>query len=221
MNDLAVVVYKAPFMLMALCYLGGMAVLVALVFWLGRLALGYGNTLSLRETIALWLIRVLAALAIVSLGRMIWLGPENKLTLLPEAATLLLLAALFLITQKQKGFIGLAVEISKCFVVVFSAIVGWAVSALVTILLFQIFSIFHAPPWMAMFTAGILWNVLAGGLYMHAYRKNRTGKLKFYQILWPVLLAYALVMIPGSLESTANSPKVREIMQASPRMQRA
>jgi hypothetical protein len=223
MEPVTEIAYQTPIILRALCYLGGMSVFLGTMFWLARLAFGFGNAFSLKETVGLWSARILAVLAMLSLGLMLtaWPGLANKLSILPEAATLVLLAALFLLTQKEKGFHGLFFETAKALGVAVLCLAGWAVSFALGVLMYYVAGLTQGPPWFPVFATGVLWVAAFSALYAYAHYKNRTGGLKFHQILWPLLLGFIFVMLPDLLEHLAHSPKVHEIMEAPPRLQRA
>jgi asparagine N-glycosylation enzyme membrane subunit Stt3 len=223
MDAVTEVAYQTPMILRALCYLGGMSVFLGTMYWLARLALGKGNVFTLKETVGLWSARILAVLAMLSLGLMLlsWPGLANKLSILPEAATLILLAALFLLTQKDKGFVGLLGEALKALGVTALCLAGWALSFALGVAMYYIAGLTQGPPWFPVFATGVLWLAGFSGLYAYAHHKNRTDGLKFHQVLWPLLLGFIFVMLPDLLEHLAHSPKVHEIMQAPPRLQRA
>ena len=204
-----------------------MALYSGTLYWLIRSTNDRHYHLSLRATAGAWLCRVIAACAILSLGRMAFTGellaaPQKAAA---EVAILLLLTALFLMTAKKR-FLNqmnvlrrrLPMEIVK---------VG-GVTTLCIGALMLIFSLWHfafyfvqEPIWVPTFVVGVLMLAPLFFLFPHARRSEMTESLRFYHLLLPILLSCVFFMLPDLIEHLGNSDKFMEFLHGSPRLQKA
>lgn len=223
MNDIDVF-FQVPLIFRALCYLGGMALFLSELVWLWRQSGpgATGKTRTLPGTAALWTLRLLAALAIVSLLAMLsGLRPvTHSYELFPELALLALIGAVFFLVCRKRGegarnaLKNLPREALKALGVLSAALAGWAVSIALGWSVFQGIAVFAAPPWVAIFIIGLLWNAPLIALFFKI--RNHESAPKFHDLLWPVLLAYLLIMLPDFAEHLANSDKIQDLLNAPP-----
>lgn len=228
--DSADTLYHAPVLLRMLCDLAGMSFYLATMFWLGRLAYGYGNALTLRQICTVWFLRVLAACVIVSVAAMIYSGRmvERPSRALPEMAFILLLLAAYLLAVKRDAY-GMAhilrshlpLEMARVAGVGLCCILGLVVAGLLWRVFFAANLFFHGPEWVAPFAAGAIFLGPVIPLFQRARSRSGGAGLKFYPILWPLMLCCFFILLPDLTEHLANSPKVAEFLSSRGRLQRA
>ena len=216
----AVDMFQAPLILRMLCYLAGMAVFLCEGIWLGRLAYGRGSVLSLRECVVLWCVRIVTATALLSLGGMLMQieALAGKVLLLPEIFIVLLAVAFYHMMFRRSGhhsFKALVraalAEILKIAGLLLLTVAGWAVLIALGWAMFLILQ-----PGFAIFIIGLLANGSLVFLYFRAVKREPGRTLEFQKLLWPVLLAYILLMLPDLTEQLGNSEKIRQMMDPSP-----
>ncbi|MCB1563439.1 MAG: hypothetical protein KDJ75_07690 [Alphaproteobacteria bacterium] len=223
MNDIETF-FQVPLIFRALCYLGGMALFLSELIWLWHQSRpgATSKTRTLPGTASLWSLRLLAALAIVSLLAMIsgFRSVEGFHEVFPELALLALIGCAFLLVRRGRGENAKAAlkdlprETLKALGVLGAALAGWAVSIALGWSVFQGLSLFAAPPWIAIFIIGLLWNGPLIALFFKI--RNHERAPKFQDLLWPVLLAYLLIMLPDFAEHLANSDKIQNLLNAPP-----
>ncbi len=222
--------YHAPLLFRTLSYLAGMSFYLATVTWLWRLAFGYGNMFTLRQTCVVWFLRVLAACVIVSIAAMIYSGRmvERPSRALPEMAFVLLLLAAYLLAEKRHAY-GLAhilknrlpLEMVRIAVVSLCCVLGLAAAVALWRAFFAANFLFHGPEWVPAFAAGLMFLGPVLPLFERARLRSGAAGLKFYPILWPLMLCCFFIMLPDFTEHLANSPKVAEFLSSRGRLQRA
>lgn len=210
--------FTAPIILHVLCYFGGMAVFLSTIFWLARKAYGYPVIYSLREIVGIWFLRMLTGCALFSLGYMVLIGAQEAY-ILPELSILFLVFALYLLSVKERPMnwrrvfmADLPREVLKIIYVFLFCVMAWVISLVFGWLVFNGINFLGGPLWLPIFMIGVVWNVPPLLLYLRASASSRLDGLKFHQILWPILLAYILLMFPEITEHVANNPKVHEIL---------
>lgn len=208
--DLSDAAFTAPLILRALCYMGGMAFFICALSWLGRLALGYGNSRTLSVATGLWAIRILTGMALLSLCSMIfsWRQIESPAHMLPEISILLLVFAYYKMTLRPGEWRREPLAVAGVFIF---CVAAWAASFGLGWLLFH-----FMPPTPGVLIVCLLWNGSLLGLYLYAVKTGRAGNVKFHNILWPVILAYMLFLLPDYAERLGNSAKIRALMNPSP-----
>jgi hypothetical protein len=219
-----------PLLLRGLCTLGGMSLYLATLAWLSRLAFGLGNILTLRQMSIIWLARVLAACTLASLSMMIYTGQvfADPVMAAPEIAILLLLAALYLLIEKRRflkrrhivtrrlpgEIISITGVTAACFAALF-VVAGFLQLAM------RVNSYVHGPDWAPVLAAGLLSLVPLAALTITARERDVTERLKFHQLLVPVLLACLLIMVPDIVAYLRSSPKVKELLHTHGQLQKA
>ncbi|GJL86216.1 MAG: hypothetical protein DHS20C02_19910 [Micavibrio sp.] len=230
MNE-AAISFQTPVILMGFCYLSGMAMFLAALFWQWRVYRGDMDIGTLRVTVGFWLLRILTAITLASLAYMMFTKPDSPMVLVPEISLLFFISALYMMARADKNLVGvlkdLPFELLKTVGVTFACLIGWAVSLALG---WSVFEVVGKLPGnvdgIAVVVIGLLWNAPLLLLYLGIQAKSKTGEvflpegLKFYKLLWPVLAAYILLVLPEFIELVANAPKIRDMMQAGPPLQR-
>lgn len=209
-------VFQVPFIFRALCYLGGMALFLSELTWLWFKAGGAkASERTLSANCGLWILRLLAAVSVLSL-LVTGFGARAAYEFFPEVSILLLLAVLHRLSSGNKPLekrASLLREGLMSFLVLGFSLLGWIISAALGWGIFQMTNFFLAPPWVAIFVMALLWNVSLVVLFLK--RKQQDKTLKFQGVLWPVLLAYFLIMLPDFVEHLGNSVKFQEMLKVS------
>ncbi len=224
MMDAPEIIYHVPVLLRGLCYLGGMALYLSTLYWLARMARHGDYNVSLRVTAFTWFCRIVAACAFISLVRMSLPGEllARPARAAPEAAILLLLTALFLMTARKR-FVRqihvlntrLPLEIIKL-----AGVTAFSLAGLLAAVCIWRVAVYVLPPDWAFFATGLLMLVPLVLLFLKAQRAEMTESLRFYHLLWPVLIACLFFMAPDLIELIANSPKFIEFLHGQPRLQK-
>ncbi len=223
--DTAEIAFQAPMIFRALCYLSAMGVFAAEIVWLFNRAYRDKNAGSLKECVTNWFMRILVACAFLSLAHMA-LGQReipHISMIFPELSILCLIGALSLLPIKERPLPWSDI-ISKrlpgglltVFIALLTCCALWTLAFATGWVAVTLLSYFGLPLWMPFFLAGILWNTPLVFLYLKAVGQERLNGLKFHELLWPVLLAYLLVMLPDIAEHIGNHPRVLQMMDPSP-----
>lgn len=200
---------------------------LAVLFWQWRLYSGEGSIGALGRTVNMWLLRILVAVTLGSLVFMVIQKPDNPVAFIPELSLLFLIAALYSMARADKSLArvlkDLPLELFKVIGVAIACLAGWALSLGLGWLVFTLVAKLPGnPDALAVVVIGLLWNAPLVLLYrgIQTKSKNVPDGMKFYKLLWPVLAAYLLIMLPEFIELVANAPKIQQMMQAGPPLQR-
>lgn len=112
----------------------------------------------------------------------------------------------------------------------FICIIGWIITFLVALGVFYFCQFITGNNLLnytiSAFVAGSMWNVPV--LFLYYKIRNLRGdepimlkNVKFHDLLWPVLLAYALLILPLLIQDVANSKGYKEMLEAKPRLRKA
>lgn len=221
---------EIPLLLRGLCTLGGMSIYLAVLLWTVRQTFGIDGAMTLRQMVAVWFVRVLAACTLASLSIMIYSGKAAAQPHIaaPEIAILILLFALYLLIEKRRFlkrrhiiFQRLPQEIVKITGVTALSFAGLFVLLGFSLLAIKINVVVSAPEWVPMFLVGVLAIIPLIGLCIMAKERGAVDGPQFQQLLPYLLLACFLIMVPDIVVELKKSPEVHEMMHARPRLQRA
>lgn len=227
--DATETVYTVPHLFRILCYMGGMSMFMATVFWLWRRAYGRVNAYeSLRRINLVWFVRIIAALALFSVAFTVLSGKfaMGPAYFLPELSLLVLIFALYIVSTRRRPlewreiFIRrLPAEILKITGVVALTLLAWAVSLGLGWGMLRGVEMAGGPLWVPAMTVIALWLVLLVGLYKKAPQEE--GGIRLGHVFLALVPVCLVIMLPDFIEHLAENPKIDELINAPPRPQKA
>ncbi|MCB9977011.1 MAG: hypothetical protein H6858_05400 [Rhodospirillales bacterium] len=222
--------YLPPFF-SAFCVLAAMTMVVAPIVWVRRCYSARPPAHDLGREVFILQFRLLAAVLflsfILNLVRLAVTGGSVHLSfynLLPELLLLGFMGWRYLKhTQDTKGAPGtrLLTEAGRILRVFALCLLGWAVTFAVGLIVLQVsLPVTHDPEASmvaAGFAAGTSWVLAVTVAYY--YRRpaleslpEQAKRYKSYDLLWPVMLAYILLLAPMLMQEIGNSDKFHEMM---------
>lgn len=224
--------YHTPTLLYLICVMSAMSFVVCAYRWLWQANRGAASVSGNTFEISVWRGQVLSFLFVMILSILIGLYDfyvyAQPIQIYGEA---LILGAFFALSfavgapdrLRCVGFVAREVLVlgGLC-------LVGWAVtigSGLVFAEILKLVSVIERANFdvVVIFMAGALWNIpVLRGYYRVLHNRDRRSALQgkgFHKFLWPVLLAYIVVLIPLMMQDISNSEKWHEMQNSKPMRQ--
>jgi len=216
-----------PTLLYLLCAMSAMAFLMSAYLWQWR-ALYSKNELDFKPSIYRGQVYSLLGVMVLS----IILGSYDYFFFVRElhigAEALILVSALayaYIKAGVGKRFGVVLGSIIKVSAFGFSCILGWLITLAIGVTLIYLFGILGIP--LAgnidpniVFITGLLWNVPILLLYIKLLKNpDKTEVVKFsgfHKFLWPVLMAYIVLLFPLLIQEISVSEKWREMKNEKP-----
>lgn len=204
---------------------------VAPIVWIRKCYSEVPPTHDLGREVLVMQFRTLAIVLVLSflinLWRLVEGAPKASVNgLLPELLLLAFMAWRFLVHTKGTGLpkaLRLRAEARRVLRQFLFCLAGWAATFGVGVLVYQGFLLVtkndEVSVTAAGFAAGIFWVVAVTVAY---YLKRppverlpeQMRRVKSYDLLWPIMLAYILLLAPMTMQEIGNSEKFHEMMHS-------
>lgn len=220
--------YHTPTLLYLICALSAMSFVVCTYRWLWQANRGSGGKF---ET-AIWRGQVIGFLFVMILSILIGLYDfyvsARPIQIYGECLILGAFFALSFAVGKSNRVRRVLFVAREVFVLGGLCLVGWAItigSGLLIAEILKLVSVIERADFdvAVIFLAGALWNVpILWGYYRVLHNTDRRSALQgmgFHKFLWPVLLAYIVILIPLMMQDISNSEKWHEMQNAKPMRQ--
>ena len=216
---------------MVFCVLAAMTMVVAPIVWIRRCYSSAPPAHDLGHEVLILQLRTLAVVLVLSFLINLWrLGAGspnvNGLSLLPEVLMLAFMAWRYVrLTREQGGEASqrLRAEAWRVLQQFGLCLTGWAATFGLGAGVYQLFFLATQSDEISVtaagFAAGIFWIVAVILAYFlkrpPAERlPEHIRRVKSYDLLWPVMLAYMLLLAPMTMQEIANSEKFHEMMHS-------
>ena len=230
-----------PFIALILCYALGSALYIGLADWSRSIARGQYNGYNAFHTIFPWIKAALITVILASLMRQIADHPYDLRGYLTEIVLLTLSAFAFYLklrtvntgVERPPIMQNLMLFLKRVAAYCFLTLALWALLIAVFLTSFWGLQIINAAVPMAINTAQTA--IIITGLlslwpfvvwYNKAQNRGRSGQItiperyRFHSILWPYILGLLLFILPLFLDKVASSDKFKQMINASPALQR-
>ena len=230
-----------PFIALILCYALGSALYIGLADWSRSIARGQYNGYNAFHTILPWIKAALITVILASLMRQIADQPYDIRAYLSEILLLMLSAFVFYLKHRTVNtgverppiMHNLILFLKRVAAYCFLTLALWALLIAVFLTSFWGLQIINAALPMAGNTAqaaiiitGLLslWPFIVW--YNKAQNRAQSGQItiperyRFHSILWPYILGLLLFIFPLFLDKVASSDKFKQMINASPALQR-
>ncbi|MDH5722786.1 MAG: hypothetical protein OEY94_05645 [Alphaproteobacteria bacterium] len=219
-----------PPLLIIFCAMSAMTFIIAAIGWIFSAGFEEGEGKSLRFTI--WKAQLLNFVAIMIFSvfvtmhdSMFYQVDANIIGEIVAMTVILIGFAFHCIRNKKNIFVGLWKSFKSMVMVVLMSLGGWGFSIVfywsIGILLVsglgthRVDELMIVPP----FVTGLVWNVPIIWAYFYYKNKNTDAELaskKLHNLLWPVLLAYIVMIIPLFIQHVTQSESWQEWQHSKP-----
>jgi hypothetical protein len=224
--------YTPPF-LTVLCALSAMSFIMAIIYWLWRARHndardlhGFGQTI--------WRFQIYSALAVTfiflinNIYESLRTSFTQGITFGPELIVFGGAGMLFAFHCHREGapiFVSILQEVKKIIFLVLACLAGWiltlATGWVLGMTLYGLYTVVGGNTgdigFIVPLLTGFLWIVP----FYVLYRCVPEEKPKFYDLLWPLVFAYLMVLVPLQIQYTANSSEWQDIKTAKPPLKSA
>lgn len=222
---------NVPPLLVIFCAMSAMTFVISTIGWVFSAGFAESEGRSLRR--AIWKAQLLNFVAILLFSIFVIafdsLYYGGKLSIIGEVSILGIIVLVFLAkcVKKKKNFI---VELWKSFksmaTIVLMSLGGWGFSIVfywsIGIILFaglgthRMDDLLIVPP----FITGLVWNVPIIWAYLYYKGKKEPARelaeVKLHNLLWPVLLAYVVMIVPLFIQQVTHTETWKEWQNAKP-----
>lgn len=222
-----------PPFLMVLCMMSAMSFMLGAAYWLWRKG-REGESFQAGLDQIVWRFQFYSALAVIAVFTVLNLlftmraGSSEEIVIGPEAFVLFFSGALFAFHCHREGtpiLPAMTREIKRIGLPVLAVLTGWFVTLVVGwslgALLYRLYMASDGKTG----DIGILAPMITGALWMAPlyalYRRWESPEVKFHDVLWPLVFAYLVLLVPLQIEHTVGSPEWFELKAARPPLKSA
>lgn len=224
--------YQTPALLYIVCAMSAMAFVVCSFRWLlhvGKTMTSMSNR-GFERSVWQGQVSIFMFVMVVSIfiGLYDFYSYGRPIQVYGELLILSLFFSIVFLLGKSKDTICLVRAVREIMFLGFMCALGWLVTVgagLFITQLLKLVSVIERDNFyvVVIFISGALWNIpVLWGYYKILHNSNRRGSLKgrgFHKFLWPILLAYMVVLIPLVAQDIANSEEWHKMHNVKPMRQ--
>ncbi|PCJ98185.1 MAG: hypothetical protein COA45_08525 [Zetaproteobacteria bacterium] len=225
-------IYHAPNLLILICFMSSMAFVVSASQWLWRVNKNTANELSVGFDSSIWRGQIFSLLFVMVLSILIGLYDfyvyARPVNIYGEVLILGVFFAFSFFVKKSGGTRRVLCVAREVLFFGFVCLFAWGVtigSGFIIAQILKTISVIERDNFyvFVIFLSGALWNIpILWGHRRALHNSDVRGALQgrgFHKFLWPVLLAYIVILIPLMMQDISNSDKWHDMHNIKPMRQ--